>query len=129
MKQVCGAERGRGVRSETVEEERFLGPVAQPDIERLIIQRRIRHGNHPVLTVNVAAAIVMRGNASGCKLDKPDRGQIDGLVDLTTAFNIALAQPLFAPNATASEPKANAIERDRKRSVASVAIGLTADRQ
>jgi phage terminase large subunit-like protein len=60
-------------------------------LERLIIQRRIRHGNHPVLTMNAAAAIVTRDAAGGCKLDKAkSRGRIDGLVALAMAFNIAL---------------------------------------
>jgi phage terminase large subunit-like protein len=62
-------------------------------LERLIIQRRIRHGNHPVLTMNAAAAIVTRDAAGGRKLDKAkSRGRIDGLVALTMAFNIALAK-------------------------------------
>jgi phage terminase large subunit-like protein len=62
-------------------------------LERLIIQRRIRHGNHPVLTMNAAAAIVTRDAAGGRKLDKAkSNGRIDGLVALAMAFNIALAK-------------------------------------
>ncbi len=64
-------------------------------LERLIIQRRIRHGNHAVLTMNAAAAIVTRDAAGGRKLDKAkSRGRIDGLVALAMAFNIALAKQL-----------------------------------
>jgi phage terminase large subunit-like protein len=62
-------------------------------LERLIVQRRIRHGNHPVLTMNAAAAIVTRDAAGGRKLDKAkSKGRIDGLVALAMAFNIALAK-------------------------------------
>jgi phage terminase large subunit-like protein len=62
-------------------------------LERLIIQRRIRHGNHPVLAMNAASAVVTRDAAGGRKLDKAkSRGQIDGLVALAMAFNIALVK-------------------------------------
>jgi phage terminase large subunit-like protein len=62
-------------------------------LERLIVQRRIRHGNHPVLTMNAAAAIVTRDAAGGRKLDKAkSKGRIDGLVALAMAFNIAVTK-------------------------------------
>jgi phage terminase large subunit-like protein len=63
-------------------------------LERLIIQRRIRHGNHPVLAMNAASAVVTRDAAGGRKLDKAkNRGRIDGLVALAMAFNVALVKP------------------------------------
>jgi phage terminase large subunit-like protein len=62
-------------------------------LERLIIQRRIPHGNHPVLAMNAASAVVTRDAAGGRKLDKAkSRGRIDGLVGLAMAFNIALVK-------------------------------------
>jgi phage terminase large subunit-like protein len=60
-------------------------------LERLILQKRIRHGNNPVLTWNAANAVVNR-NADGLrKLDKvKSTGRIDGLVALAMAFSLAL---------------------------------------
>lgn len=62
-------------------------------LERLVVQRRIRHGNHPVLTMNAANAVVTRDPAGGRKLDKAkSSGRIDGLVALAMAFSIALVK-------------------------------------
>jgi len=60
-------------------------------LERHVVQKRIRHGNHPVLAMNVAHAVVTRDAAGGRKLDKAkSNGRIDGLVALAMAFSIAL---------------------------------------
>jgi phage terminase large subunit-like protein len=62
-------------------------------LERLIIQRRVRHGNHPVLQWNAVNAVITRDPAGGRKLDKAkSRGRIDGLVALAMAFSIAMVK-------------------------------------
>jgi len=60
-------------------------------LERLIVQKRVRHGNHPVLQWNAVNAVVTRDPAGGRKLDKSKSGgKIDGLVALAMAFSIAM---------------------------------------
>jgi phage terminase large subunit-like protein len=66
-------------------------------LERLIIQKRVRHGGHPVLAMNAANAVVTRDPAGGRKLDKAkSNGRIDGLVALAMAFSLAMikAEPV-----------------------------------
>jgi phage terminase large subunit-like protein len=59
-------------------------------LERLIVQRRIKHGNHPVLTWCAFNAVVSRDAAGGRKLDKAKSiGRIDGIVALAMAFSLA----------------------------------------
>jgi phage terminase large subunit-like protein len=60
-------------------------------LERLIFQKRMRHGGHPVLTWNASNAVIIR-NADGFrKLDKvKSTGRIDGLQALAMAFSLAL---------------------------------------
>jgi phage terminase large subunit-like protein len=59
--------------------------------ERLVVQRRIAHGMHPVLTMCALNAVVTRDPAGGRKLDKAKSiGRIDGLVALAMAFSLAL---------------------------------------
>lgn len=60
-------------------------------LERLVIQKRIRHGAHPVLTMCAVNAVVTRDPAGGRKLDKAkSSGRIDGLVALAMAFSLAM---------------------------------------
>jgi phage terminase large subunit-like protein len=60
-------------------------------VERLIIQRRIRHGGNPVLRMCVSNAVVTRDPAGGRKLDKSkSTGRIDGIVAMAMAFSVAL---------------------------------------
>ena len=60
-------------------------------LERLVIQKRIRHGAHPVLTWCATNAVVTRDPAGGRKLDKAkSSGRIDGLVALAMALSLAL---------------------------------------
>jgi phage terminase large subunit-like protein len=67
-----------------------MGPAVDV-LERFIIQKRIRHGNHPVLAMNAAHAVVTRDPAGSRKLDKAkSNGRIDGLVAAAMAFSIAL---------------------------------------
>jgi len=62
-------------------------------VERLIVQRRLRHGGHPVLTACVANAVVVRDPAGGRKLDKAkSTGRIDGLVALAMCLSVALVK-------------------------------------
>lgn len=62
-------------------------------VERLVVQRRIRHGGNPVLRSCVANAVVSRDPAGGRKLDKAkSTGRIDGLVAMAMAFSICLVK-------------------------------------
>jgi phage terminase large subunit-like protein len=59
-------------------------------LERLVVQRRIRHGGHPVLTWCAYNAVVTRDATGARKLDKARSiGRIDGLVALAMAFSLA----------------------------------------
>jgi phage terminase large subunit-like protein len=67
-----------------------MGPAVDI-LERLVVQQRIRHGNHPVLTWNAHNAVVVKDPAGSRKLDKSKSvGKIDGLVALAMAFALAL---------------------------------------
>lgn len=71
-------------------------------LERLVVQQRIRHGNHPVLTWNAHNAVVVKDPAGNRKLDKSRSvGRIDGLIALAMAFSLALlkAEPILDPRA------------------------------
>lgn len=60
-------------------------------LERLIVQRRLRHGKNPVLTWNANNAVVVRDPAGSRKLDKARSiGRIDGLIALAMALGTAL---------------------------------------
>ena len=59
-------------------------------LERVIAERRLRHGNHPVLSMCASNAVVVTDPAGNRKLDKDKSTQrIDGLVALAMALNIA----------------------------------------
>lgn len=61
-------------------------------LETILLDGKIRHGNHPVLTMCAANAVVKGDEAGGRKLDKlRSRGRIDGLVALTMAAGVANA--------------------------------------
>jgi phage terminase large subunit-like protein len=65
------------------------------DLEAALLSEKVRHGNHPVLTMCAANAVVTTDPAGGRKLNKAKAaGRIDGMVALTMAFGIA---PLDAP--------------------------------
>jgi phage terminase large subunit-like protein len=60
-------------------------------LERLITQKRIRHGNHPVLAWMAGNAVVTIDAAKNRKLDKAkSSNKIDGIVALCMAFSVAL---------------------------------------
>jgi phage terminase large subunit-like protein len=59
-------------------------------LESLLLNGRVRHGNHPVLTMCAANAVVKRDEAGNRKLDKKrSRGRIDGMVGLAMATGVA----------------------------------------
>lgn len=65
------------------------------DLESALLAEKVRHGNHPVLAMCAANAVVTTDPAGGRKLNKAKAaGRIDGMVALTMAFGIA---PLDAP--------------------------------
>jgi phage terminase large subunit-like protein len=67
-----------------------MGPAVST-LERLMAQKRIRHGNHPVMTMCAMNAVVTRDPTGARKLDKSrSTGRIDGLVALTMSFTPAL---------------------------------------
>jgi phage terminase large subunit-like protein len=60
------------------------------DLESALLSEKVRHGNHPVLTMCAANAVVTTDPAGGRKLNKAKAaGRIDGMVALTMAFGIA----------------------------------------
>jgi phage terminase large subunit-like protein len=59
-------------------------------LETALLNSTLRHGNHPVLTMCAANAVVKRDEADGRKLDKlKSRGRIDGIVALAMALSVA----------------------------------------
>ena len=60
------------------------------DLESAVLNRRIRHGGHPVLTMCAANAVIQSDPAGNRKLSKArSRGRIDGMVALTMAMAVA----------------------------------------
>jgi phage terminase large subunit-like protein len=60
------------------------------DLEALILETKIRHGNHPVLSMCAANAIITDDPAGNRKLDKKrSSGRIDGMVGLAMALAAA----------------------------------------
>jgi phage terminase large subunit-like protein len=65
------------------------------DLEQVLLDGKLVHGGHPVLTNNVMNAVVVTDEAKNRKLSKKRAtGRIDGLVALTMAIGIA---PLKTP--------------------------------
>ena len=60
------------------------------DLESEILNRRIAHGNHPVLTMCAANSVIQTDPAGNRKLSKvKSNGRIDGMVALANAFGSA----------------------------------------
>lgn len=60
------------------------------DFETALLAQKVRHGNHPVLTMCAANAVVTKDPAGSRKLNKAKAaGRIDGMVALTMAFGVA----------------------------------------
>ena len=72
------------------------------DLEVLILEQRLRHGAHPVLTMCMANAVVQADPAGNRKLNKvKSTGRIDGAVALTMAVGSSplkekVAEPEYA---------------------------------
>lgn len=59
-------------------------------LEGELLNSRIAHGNHPVMTMCAANAVITKDAAGNRKLDKHKAtGRIDGLVALSMAFGVA----------------------------------------
>jgi phage terminase large subunit-like protein len=70
------------------------------ELEAMLVNRKLRHGMHPVLTMCAANAVVKADEAGNRKLDKKrSRGRIDGMVALAMAASLA-AGDLNAPVVT-----------------------------
>jgi phage terminase large subunit-like protein len=84
--------------TENVVEEKFvefgqgtqsMSPALR-DLEQAIKEKEIAHGNHPVLAMCAACAVVESKDESNRKLSKnKSSGRIDGLVALTMALGVA----------------------------------------
>lgn len=62
-------------------------------LESELLNGRIKHGNHPVLTMCAANAVISRDAAGNRKLDKHKAtGRIDALVAMAMAFGVANAE-------------------------------------
>ena len=60
------------------------------DLEQLIRDRKLRHGNHPILTMCISNCIIVKDDAGNRKPSKrKSSGRIDGLVALTMAVGVA----------------------------------------
>jgi phage terminase large subunit-like protein len=59
------------------------------DLEAALLTNKIRHGNHPVLTMCAANAVVQADPAGNRKLNKvKSSGRIDGMVSLAMAYGV-----------------------------------------
>ena len=84
--------------NEAVIEDRFV-PFSQNfaamspalrELETLILERKIRHGGHPVLSMCFASAVVERDSAGNRKLTKKrSTGRIDGAIAAMMAIGVA----------------------------------------
>lgn len=71
---------------------------AMRDLESMILQRRLRHDGHPVLTMCMANAVVQADPAGNRKLNKAkSSGRIDGAVALTMAIGATPAEEAEKP--------------------------------
>jgi len=60
------------------------------DLEAALLGEKLRHGNHPVLTMCAANAVIQPDPAGNRKLSKKrSRGRIDGMISLTMAMSVA----------------------------------------
>lgn len=71
------------------------------DLESVLLNGQLRHGNHPVLAMCAANAVVTTDPAGGRKLNKAKAaGRIDGMVALAMAFGVA---PLDDPEVSVDD--------------------------
>ncbi|EPE98604.1 terminase large subunit [Rhizobium grahamii] len=70
--------------------------------ESLLLNNKIRHGDHPVLTMCAGNAVVKKDDAGNRKLTKAgSRGRIDGMVSLVMALSVAEE---YVPTVAATSP-------------------------
>lgn len=63
------------------------------DLEGALLNAKIAHGGHPVLTMCAANAVVTSDPAGNRKLDKArSRGRIDGMIALSMAMSVAATE-------------------------------------
>src|SRR5215204_4895821 len=68
------------------------------DLEGLLLNRKIAHGNHPVMAMCAANAVVQSDPAGNRKLSKAkSRGRIDGMVALAQAVAVAATEEQSTP--------------------------------
>jgi phage terminase large subunit-like protein len=64
------------------------------DLETALLSGKVRHGDHPVLTMCASNAVVTMDPAGNRKLNKAKAaGRIDGMVALTMAYGVAPSEP------------------------------------
>jgi phage terminase large subunit-like protein len=62
------------------------------DLESLVLNRKLRHGGHPILMMCMQNAVIVRDEVGNRKLSKKrSRGRIDGATALTMAIGVAPA--------------------------------------
>lgn len=70
-------------------------------LESELLNGRVAHGNHPVLAMCAANAVISRDAAGNRKLDKHKAtGRIDGIVAMAMAFGVANAEQTVDDTAT-----------------------------
>jgi phage terminase large subunit-like protein len=68
------------------------------NLESLLLNNKLRHGNHPVLAMCASNAVVNKDPSGNRKLDKArSRGRIDGMIALAMAAAVAEATPAEKP--------------------------------
>lgn len=68
-------------------------------LEEAFLNQKIAHGDHPVLKMCAANAVVVRDPAGNRKLDKAkSTGRIDGMAALANAFGVAAANGVDGPS-------------------------------
>jgi phage terminase large subunit-like protein len=64
------------------------------ELESLVLDRKLKHGGHPIMTMCAANATTEGVDASNRKLSKKhSRGRIDGMIALTMAIGVAPLTP------------------------------------
>ena len=68
---------------------RLMSPALR-DLERLILEKKLRHGSHPLLNWCASNATIVRSAVGDRKLDKRQATRrVDGLIALTMAVGVA----------------------------------------
>jgi phage terminase large subunit-like protein len=84
-----------GCFSERTIKERLVGygrgfKEALRDLESVVLERKLRHGGHPVLQMRASNAVIDRDPAGNRRLSKKrSTGRIDGMTALVMAIGVA----------------------------------------